>query len=200
MPTRRIAGCANASGLPARSSWRIWQYGATEDGDPIARMNSPSLSRETGLDKFLYDRRRARRLANLSLFTHTLPNQRLGGIMFAFAVRSGDFQLSSLFAIALSVWMWPAASRAYTAEEEQACSGDAFRLCSAEIPDVDRVTACMVRRQSQLSPGCRVYFRPEGELTPVAVTRPLSITPARVRKPVSARPHKPKKPARPGVS
>jgi hypothetical protein len=36
---------------------------------------------------------------------------------------------------------------AYTAEEQQACSGDAFRLCSAEIPNVDRVSVCMIRNK-----------------------------------------------------
>lgn len=103
--------------------------------------------------------------------------------MFAFAVRSGNFQLSLMLAMALSFLMWPAASRAYSPEEEQACSDDAFRLCGPEIPDVDRVTACMVRKQSQLSPGCRVYFRPDPEVTPVAVGKPLSIKPAHLRKP-----------------
>jgi hypothetical protein len=125
--------------------------------------------------------------------------------MFAFAVRSGNFQLSPMlalmfalmFAMALSLLMWPAASWAYTHDEEQACSGDAFRLCSSDIPDVDRVTACMVRKQSQLSPGCRVYFRPEPE---VAAGRPLSIRPGHARKPVSGRPHKPKKPAKRSAS
>ena len=110
--------------------------------------------------------------------------------MFAFAVRSGDFRFSLLLAMTLSCSMWPAAGRAYTPEEEQACSGDAFRLCGPEIPDVDRVTACMVRRQSQLSPGCRVYFRSEPEVVPVAAGKPLSIRPAKFRKP-----RKHKKPA-----
>jgi hypothetical protein len=108
--------------------------------------------------------------------------------MFASAVRSGDLQFNLRLAMALCFLMWPAAGWAYTAEEEQACSGDAFRLCSAEIPDVNRVTACMVRQQSQLSPGCRVYFRPD---PPESVERPLSIKPAKVRKP-----HKPRKPAK----
>jgi len=60
-----------------------------------------------------------------------------------------------------ALWVWPAAGWAYTAEQQQACTGDAFRLCGSEIPDVQRVGACMVRRQAELSPGCRVYFRPE---------------------------------------
>jgi hypothetical protein len=99
--------------------------------------------------------------------------------MFA-SVRSGDFRFSMLLAMALSFLLWPAVSRAYTPEEQQACSDDAFRLCGPEIPDVDRVTACMVRKQSQLSPGCRVFIRPDPE---VAAGRPLSIRPGHLRKP-----------------
>ena len=53
-------------------------------------------------------------------------------------------------------------SRAYTAEQQQACMPDAFRLCSSEIPDVDRITACMIRNRSQLSPQCRASFHAPG--------------------------------------
>jgi hypothetical protein len=35
---------------------------------------------------------------------------------------------------------------------------DAFRLCSAEIPSIDRITACMGQHRSQLSPACRAQF------------------------------------------
>ena len=110
--------------------------------------------------------------------------------MFGFVVRSGNFRFSLLSVMTLSFLIWPAASRAYSPEEEQACTADAFRLCGPEIPDVDRVTACMVRKQSQLSPSCRVYFRPEPEVAPVAAGKPLSIRPARMRKP-----HRPRKSA-----
>ena len=34
---------------------------------------------------------------------------------------------------------------------EQMCTGDAMRLCASEIPDVERVTACMVQKRAQLS-------------------------------------------------
>ena len=93
-----------------------------------------------------------------------------GGLMMLF--RNGNFQFGLLLATALSVSMWPAAAKAYTPEQEQACTPDAFRLCGAEIPDVGRVTACMVAKKSQLSPACRAHFRPDGEPRE-AVARPM---------------------------
>ena len=87
------------------------------------------------------------------------------------AVASRRIQLGVLLATALAVSIAPAAGQTYTPEQEQACTGDAFRLCSAEIPDVGRVTACMVAKKSQLSPPCRAQFRPDPE-PPEAAARP----------------------------
>ena len=118
------------------------------------------------------------------------------------AVQSGKLQLGLMLATALAVSIMPTSGQAYTPEQEQACTNDAFRLCSADIPDVDRVTACMARNKSQLSPGCRAQFRPEPEaaVTPVAAGRPLSIRPATSRKPVSAKPRKSRKRAKPAAT
>jgi len=44
---------------------------------------------------------------------------------------------------------------AYSAEAQQQCTGDAFRLCSSEIPNIPKITACMYKHRSELSPGCR---------------------------------------------
>lgn len=44
---------------------------------------------------------------------------------------------------------------AFSAEAQQQCTGDAFRLCSSEIPNVPKITACMFKHRSELSPGCR---------------------------------------------
>jgi hypothetical protein len=77
-----------------------------------------------------------------------------------------------LLATVLGVSISPAAGQTYTPEQEQACTGDAFRLCSSEIPDVGRVTACMVAKKSQLSPPCRAQFRPDPE-PPEAAARPV---------------------------
>jgi len=118
------------------------------------------------------------------------------------AVRSVRFQSGLMLATVCSVLAMPTAGRAYTPEEQQACSDDAFRLCSTEIPDVDRVTVCMVRNKSQLSPGCRVFFRPDPEPAgrPVHVGRPLSLRPASAKKPVSATSARRKKPVKPDAN
>jgi hypothetical protein len=111
------------------------------------------------------------------------------------AVRSRIFQFGLMVATALPFSLGVTPADAYTPEQQQACSGDAFRLCSAEIPDVDRVTVCMVAKKSQLSPGCRMFFRPsepEREARPAG--RPMSIRPT-AHKPVHVKPHK--KPAKP---
>ena len=78
--------------------------------------------------------------------------------MDAYSIRLG--QLAGV-ALTIVVGAWPAGGWSYTMEQQQACMGDAFRLCSSEIPDVSQVAACMVRRQTELSPGCRVYFHPQ---------------------------------------
>jgi hypothetical protein len=46
-----------------------------------------------------------------------------------------------------------------TAEQQQACEPDAFRLCSSEIPDAARVAACMRVNEESLSPPCRAVFQ-----------------------------------------
>lgn len=103
--------------------------------------------------------------------------------------RIRHFQLGLMLATAMAASMWSTAGQAYTPEQEQACTGDAFRLCSAEIPDVARVTACMARNKSQLSPGCRAQFRPDPEPS-AAAGEPTNIRPA-ARKPVTSKARKP---------
>ncbi len=49
-------------------------------------------------------------------------------------------------------------SFAYTAEAQQMCTGDAFRLCSSEIPNIPKITACMIKHRADLSPGCRAVM------------------------------------------
>ncbi|CAN5245245.1 hypothetical protein BH11PSE4_BH11PSE4_37710 [soil metagenome] len=93
-------------------------------------------------------------------------------------MRAGMLRGGLLTGAVLAAALLSRAANAYTPEQEQMCTPDAMRLCSSEIPNVDRVTACMVRLRAQLSPGCRQFFRDaEPELTPVTARRPLTITP-----------------------
>ena len=73
-------------------------------------------------------------------------------------VRFGNLQLGSMLALTLAVSLWPAASQAYTPEQQQACTGDAMQLCGEFVPDVDRITACMIKNRIRLSPPCRAVF------------------------------------------
>lgn len=99
------------------------------------------------------------------------------------AVRLRTFHFGLTLGVVFAFSMLLTESHAYTQEEQQACSGDAFRLCGPEIPDVDRVTACMIRNQSQLSPECRVFFRPEPEPEAArATTKPLNIGPGTAKR------------------
>ncbi|RXG97447.1 hypothetical protein [Bradyrhizobium vignae] len=45
-----------------------------------------------------------------------------------------------------------------TAEQRAACTPDAFRLCSAYIPDPSGVEACLRQRKSDLSKACKAVF------------------------------------------
>ncbi|WP_249141195.1 MULTISPECIES: hypothetical protein [Bradyrhizobium] len=66
-------------------------------------------------------------------------------------------------------------SLAFTQEAQQMCSGDAMRLCSAEIPDIPRITACMVRNKSQVSPGCRAVMDREAAAAAAARKRAAAV-------------------------
>ena len=69
-------------------------------------------------------------------------------------------------ATAFAVLVLSTEAEAYTPEGRQACTGDAFRLCSAEIPNVDGVRACLHRNKAQLSPGCRGFISPGAHRPP----------------------------------
>ncbi len=69
------------------------------------------------------------------------------------------------FALVLAFATHSAPSFAASAEERQACTPDVFRLCSSEIPSVDRIVACMKRERPKLSPACAKVFNPDGAKT-----------------------------------
>jgi hypothetical protein len=66
---------------------------------------------------------------------------------------------SLVLAVAASVSAISSSSGfAFSAEAQSMCSGDAFRLCSSEIPNIPKITACMIKQRANLSSGCRAVM------------------------------------------
>ena len=51
-----------------------------------------------------------------------------------------------------------------TMEQQMACTPDVWRLCSDQIPDVGRITACLRQNTPQLSSGCRAVFESNNQM------------------------------------
>ena len=74
-------------------------------------------------------------------FSKTL---RQAGLVLAFATSISALASTSSFA--------------FSAEAQSMCTSDAFRLCSSEIPNSPKITACMMKHRSDLSAGCRTVM------------------------------------------
>jgi hypothetical protein len=68
----------------------------------------------------------------------------------------------------------PAFSEEYrgTAEQQMACTPDVWRLCFDQIPDVDRITACLRQNTPQLSGPCRSVFESNASVQQQTVPQP----------------------------
>jgi hypothetical protein len=63
---------------------------------------------------------------------------------------------AALFGLAGAVDFAPTPAAAQgSAQQQQACTPDALRLCSEFIPDVAKISVCMNRKRASLSPACR---------------------------------------------
>ena len=80
-------------------------------------------------------------------------------------------------AFAISFSMLSTSSYAFSPEDQQMCTADAFRLCSSEIPDIPRITACMVRSRASLSAGCRTLMDREAQPSPAIASKAPVTTP-----------------------
>ena len=67
-------------------------------------------------------------------------------------------QAALTLAFVLSLSALSTQSFAFSAEAQQMCTGDAMRLCSSEIPNIPKITACMIRQRANLSTGCRTVM------------------------------------------
>lgn len=70
------------------------------------------------------------------------------------------FKLRHALYAGLAVVLTSTASFALgTDDQRAACTPDVFRLCSSEIPSVDRIVACLKKQRTSLSPGCQAVFK-----------------------------------------
>ena len=76
----------------------------------------------------------------------------------------------------------PAASQEYrgTWEQQMACTPDVMRLCSDQIPDTNRIVACLRQNTALLGSSCRAVFESNAQQqaaqqprAPQAMQRPL---------------------------
>jgi len=72
-------------------------------------------------------------------------------------MRSRLFWIVSFATIAVQM---PAQAQDYrgTFEQQLACTPDVFRLCNSEIPDADRIVACLRQHTAQLGDSCKAVF------------------------------------------
>src|SRR5947199_10568570 len=93
-------------------------------------------------------------------------------------------------AVVLAAALFSSSAFAYTPEQQQACTPDAMRLCGEYVPDVDRITVCMIQRKSQLSPECQRFFRagPEPEAGQPTDIKPVPERPVRATRTKAKKP------------
>ncbi|WP_320416107.1 hypothetical protein [Bradyrhizobium roseum] len=75
-------------------------------------------------------------------------------MIFRRVSRAAHFSAIAVAATAFSAGLGPA----FASDAQQMCTGDAMRLCGHEIPNVQRITACMHKQRANVSPGCRAVM------------------------------------------
>jgi len=99
----------------------------------------------------------------------------------------------AMLAVAFTVATMSTAAFAQSSEDQQACMNDAFRVCSATIPDRARTTACMVQNKSKLSPACQMVmdkYAPATTATAYAAPAPAAAPASTVTRNASMKPVK----------
>jgi hypothetical protein len=69
---------------------------------------------------------------------------------------------------------------AFSLEAQLRCSGDAHRLCSSQIPNVEKITACMKQQRELLSAGCRAVMERDEAAAGLQASRTRAQDPAPV--------------------
>jgi hypothetical protein len=95
-------------------------------------------------------------------------------------MRAPRFILIPVMSLICGIAMQSAAqSQEYrgTFEQQLACTGDVLSLCGDQIPDTNRIVACLRQNTPQLSGGCRAVFESNASVTQQAA--PQQPPPAR---------------------
>ncbi|SHN82491.1 hypothetical protein [Bradyrhizobium erythrophlei] len=74
-------------------------------------------------------------------------------------------------AFAISFSLLSTSGHAFSPEAQQMCTSDAFRFCSSEVPDISRITACMIKNRVSLSSGCRDVMDREAQQSPAVAAK-----------------------------
>jgi hypothetical protein len=85
----------------------------------------------------------------------------------------GSIFVSSIAVLIADVTSASAQEYRGTMQQQMACTPDVFRLCGAEIPDTNRIVACLRLNTPQLSGPCRAVF----ESSDSAANRPPQNSP-----------------------
>src|SRR4051812_16393860 len=74
-----------------------------------------------------------------------------------------------------------------TWEQQMACTPDVWRLCSDQIPDVNRIVACLRQNTPQLSNNCRTVFESNASAQPQPAPRASQQTAPKLQPPAPSR-------------
>jgi hypothetical protein len=81
----------------------------------------------------------------------------LAEVVRSYISTSGGYMNKLAFIVAvLAIYAGPAIAQSQ--DDQAACTPDVMRLCQQDIPDRDRIIACLVRSKLQLSPACSGVF------------------------------------------
>jgi hypothetical protein len=89
-------------------------------------------------------------------------------------MRARRIVLSLAIAIAGGIAaQYPATAEEYrgTWEQQMACTPDVMRLCGDQIPDVNRIVACLRQNTALLGNACRAVFDSNASAPPQAAPR-----------------------------
>jgi hypothetical protein len=91
-------------------------------------------------------------------------------------MRMQQIVLTSALSIVATGAAWSEEYRG-TWEQQMACTSDVWRLCSDQIPDVNRIVTCLRQNTPQLSNGCRVVFESNANVPQVDMPRAAQAAP-----------------------